>query len=163
MSDKGHDLSHITYKDGLPHQEDVIGIVVSKWNDAITNTLYEGAVFTLTQAGVKAENIHRFNVPGSYELPSGAKMVLEGMKSVDAVICLGCVIQGETRHFDFISQAVADGVIQVGLEYNRPVIFGVLTPDTDQQALDRAGGKYGNKGEEAAVAALEMIDLQRKF
>lgn len=163
MSNQGHDLSHIKYTQGKPHNEDLICIVVSKWNDEITDTLYQGAFYTLTQAGVPEDRIRRYDVPGSFELPSGAQMILEAGSDVDAVICLGCVIQGETKHFDFISQAVADGVTNVSLKYNRPVIFGVLTPDTMQQALDRAGGKYGNKGEEAAVAALEMIDLQRSL
>lgn len=163
MSDQGHDLSHIKYEGDQDHQSDRISIVVSKWNGDITNTLYEGARETLLKAGVSSRNIHRYQVPGSYELPQGAQFVLDSVPSTDAVICLGVVVQGETRHFDFICEAVAHGLRDVGLEYNRPVIFGVLTPDTQQQAEDRAGGKYGNKGEEAAVAALEMIDLYRQL
>ncbi len=163
MSDQGHDLSHIKYEGSQDHHLDRISIVVSKWNGEITNTLYEGARETLLKAGVPPRNIHHLQVPGSYELPQGAQFVLDSVPATDAVICLGVVIQGETRHFDFICDAVANGLMNVGLKYNRPVIFGVLTPDTQQQAEDRAGGKYGNKGEEAAVAALEMIDFYRKL
>lgn len=158
----GHDLSHIRYTDGQDHSQDQIGIVVSKWNDKITGTLLQGAKDTLVDAKVPESQIHIYHVPGSYELPSAANMLLE-KKALDGVICLGCVIQGETRHFDFICQAVAQGITNVSLTYNRPVIFGVLTPDTQEQAEARAGGKYGNKGEEAAVALLEMIDLQNSL
>ena len=122
-----------------------------------------GALSTLLEAGVPKQNIAVRNVPGTYELPIAAQMVLAADPSVDAVICLGCVVQGETRHFEFICQSTAQGIKDVSLKYNRPVIFGVLTPDTMQQALDRAGGKYGNKGQEAAVAALEMVDLQNSL
>lgn len=122
-----------------------------------------GALSTLLEAGVPKQNITVRNVPGTYELPIAAQMVLAADPSVDAVICLGCVVQGETRHFEFICQSTAQGIKDVSLKYNRPVIFGVLTPDTMQQALDRAGGKYGNKGQEAAVAALEMVDLQNSL
>lgn len=162
MTDQGHDLSGIQYQAGQDHSGDKIALVVSKWNDRITHTLRDGAIACLQQAGVSADQISVFDVPGSYELPAGAQAVLFENAEWDAVICLGCVIQGETRHFEFICQAVSKGIMDVGLRFNRPVIFGVLTPDTMQQALDRAGGKYGNKGEEAAVAALEMIDLFRK-
>ncbi len=157
---QGHDLSHIKYEGKGDHSEDRVAILVSKWNQEITFALADGAIEVLTAAGVKAENILRLEVPGSYELPMGAEMALQQGPALHGVICLGCVIQGETRHFEFISQAVAQGVMRVGIDHQKPVIFGVLTPDTHQQALDRAGGKYGNKGEEAAVALLEMIDLQ---
>ncbi|QDH78299.1 6,7-dimethyl-8-ribityllumazine synthase [Echinicola soli] len=132
------------------------GIVVSEWNEEITESLYEGAVETLRSHGAKKENIFRKNVPGSFELSLGAQWVAE-VKEIDAVICLGCVIQGETKHFDFICDAVAHGITNVGLKYNKPVIFGVLTPDNQQQALDRAGGKHGNKGDEAAITAIKML------
>ena len=95
-------------------------------------------------------------MPGSFELPLAAQWMAQ-VEEIDAVVCLGCVIQGETRHFDFICQAVAQGIIEVGLKYNKPVIFGVLTPSTQQQALDRAGGKHGNKGDEAAITAIKML------
>lgn len=158
----GHDLSHIRYDGKGDHTLDRIVIVASKWNAEVMDALIAGAEATLRQAGVAPQNIFTVRVPGSYELPTGAQFALGYNNPMpNAVICLGCVVQGETKHFDFINQAVAQGVKDVSLKYNRPVIFGVLTPDTQQQALDRAGGKYGNKGEEAAVAALEMIDLQR--
>jgi 6,7-dimethyl-8-ribityllumazine synthase len=163
MSHPGHDLSHIGYEGGEDHSDDQVAIVASKWNPEVTDALTLGAQATLMAAGVPEKNISIYRVPGSYELPSAAQFVIEGRPEMDAVICLGCVVQGETKHFDFINQAVAQGVKDVSLKYNLPVIFGVLTPDTLQQALDRAGGKYGNKGEEAAVAALEMIDLKRSL
>lgn len=132
------------------------GIVVSEWNEEVTESLYEGALETLLSHGAKMENIFRKNVPGSFELSLGAQWMAE-VAEIDAVICLGCVIQGETRHFDFICDAVAHGITNVGLKYNKPVIFGVLTPDNQQQAMDRAGGKHGNKGDEAAITAVKML------
>lgn len=140
-----------------------IGVVVSEWNPTVTNALREGALFTLIDHGVIEANIAVHNVPGSFELPLGAAMLLDADDELDGVICLGCVIQGETRHFDFISQAVANGAMRVGLDYEAPVIFGVLTCDTMEQALDRSGGKHGNKGVEAAYTILKMIELQRKL
>jgi 6,7-dimethyl-8-ribityllumazine synthase len=137
-----------------------IGIVVAEWNTAITGALRDGAINTLIKNGVSKDNIVLKYVPGSFELTMGAQFLCED-KTIDAVITLGCVIQGETRHFDFICDAVAHGVTNVSLKYNKPVIFGVLTPDTLQQAEDRAGGKHGNKGDEAAVTALKMIALKK--
>ncbi len=158
----GHDLSAIQYRGNQDHSQSRVALVVSKWNPEITEALFEGASVSLLQAGVTAENIVRADVPGSYELPWGAQCLLEQDAKLDGVIALGCVIQGETRHFEFICQAVAQGIMRVALDAQKPVIFGVLTPDTQQQALDRAGGKYGNKGIEAAVALLELIDLKNK-
>ncbi|GHB29629.1 6,7-dimethyl-8-ribityllumazine synthase [Mongoliitalea lutea] len=132
------------------------GIVVSEWNDQITDALFSGALETLLSHGAQKSNIYRKDVPGSFELTLGAQWLAE-QEAIDAVICLGCVIQGETRHFDFICDAVAHGITNVGLKFNKPVIFGVLTPDTMQQALDRAGGKHGNKGDEAAITAIKML------
>ncbi|SHM61141.1 6,7-dimethyl-8-ribityllumazine synthase [Cyclobacterium lianum] len=132
------------------------GIVVSEWNDEITESLYGAALETLLRHGAKENNIYRKNVPGSFELPLGAQWLAK-LEEIDAVICLGCVIQGETRHFDFICSAVAHGITEVGLKYDKPVIFGVLTPENQQQALDRAGGKHGNKGDEAAISAIKML------
>ena len=132
------------------------GIIVSEWNEEVTESLFSGAYQTLIQNGAKKENIIRKNVPGSFELTLAAQWLAQDEK-VDAVICLGCVIQGETRHFDFICDAVAHGITNVGLKYNKPVIFGVLTPGTQQQAMDRAGGKHGNKGDEAAITAVKML------
>ncbi|SEJ32099.1 6,7-dimethyl-8-ribityllumazine synthase [Cyclobacterium xiamenense] len=131
-------------------------LLVSEWNDEITESLYSGALETLLRHGARREHIVRKNVPGSFELPLGAQWMAK-QEDIDAVICLGCVIQGETRHFEFICNAVAQGITQVGLTFNKPVIFGVLTPDTQQQALDRAGGKHGNKGDEAAITAIKML------
>ena len=158
---QAHDLSHIKYNGKGDHSRSSFTIVVSKWNDVVTNALFEGAQKTLLAAGVPAENIIRYDVPGSYELPLGAQFALDSRDELSGVICLGCVVQGETRHFEFINQAVAQGVTRVSLDYGKPVIFGVLTPDTQAQALARAGGALGNKGEEAAVAVLEMVDLSR--
>ena len=132
------------------------GIVVSEWNSDVTEALYSGAVEVLKQHGGNQENIVRKTVPGSYELPLAAQW-LAAESGIDAVICLGCVIQGETPHFTFISEAVANGIKDVNLKFDKPVIFGVLTTDTKQQALDRAGGKHGNKGEEAAISAIKML------
>ena len=134
------------------------GIVVAEWNAKITGALYEGAYKSLVENGALEENIFTHAVPGSFELTTGADLLLQH-KKVDAVICLGCVIQGETRHFDFICNAVANGLSNVAVKYTKPVIFGVLTPDNQQQALDRAGGKHGNKGTEAAVTAIKMAEL----
>ena len=137
-----------------------IGIVVAEWNIAITGALRDGAVKTLIENGVSEKDVLVKYVPGSFELTMGAQFLCED-KSIDAVITIGCVIQGETRHFDFICDAVAHGVTNVSLKYNKPVIFGVLTTNTLEQAQDRAGGKLGNKGDEAAVTALKMIALKK--
>ena len=136
-----------------------IGIVVSEWNPKITEALYEAAHKTLIKTGIKEKNIQKKYVPGSFELPLGAQFLAQKLKT-DAVICLGCVIQGDTKHFDFICEAVANGITNVGLKYNKPVIFGVLTTNNLQQAIDRSGGKYGNKGEEAAMDAVKMLVLK---
>jgi 6,7-dimethyl-8-ribityllumazine synthase len=137
-----------------------IGIVVSQWNSEITEALLESALKTLREAGISSSNIVVRSVPGSYELPLGAQWLARN-KSIEAVLALGCVIQGETPHFDYISQAVAQGLKDVSLKFSKPVVFGVLTTLTRQQALDRAGGKLGNKGEEAAHTALAMLDFGR--
>lgn len=136
-----------------------IAIVVSEWNDKVTGALRDGAVETLLNNGVAEKDILLKYVPGSFELTMGAQFLCED-KSVDAVICIGCVIKGETKHFDFICEAVAQGVTNVSLKYNKPVVFGLLTPNNMEQAEDRAGGKHGNKGDEAAVTALKMVHLK---
>ena len=133
-------------------------VVVAKWNEEITEALYEGAVSSLLSHGVKKSNIIRKNVPGTFELSLGGLWMAEE-KDIDAVICLGCVIQGDTPHFDYICQAVAYGITEAGLKSRKPVIFGVITTLNKQQALDRAGGKYGNKGEEAAITAIQMLNF----
>ncbi len=136
-----------------------IGIVVSQWNADITNALLEGAQDTLLISGVLPENIEVLYVPGSFELPWGARQIMKPGKR-DAVICLGCIIQGETRHDEYIASAVASGIMQLGLMSGVPVIFGVLTTNTEEQAKDRAGGKHGNKGAEAAATALQMAYIR---
>jgi len=137
------------------------GIVVSDWNMEITWSLLDGAVRTLLKHGVTDKNIVVKHVPGSFELTLGAQFLAE-YDDLDAVICLGCVIRGETPHFEYICQGVTHGITQLNLEYNLPFIFGVLTTNTQQQAIDRAGGKHGNKGDEAAVTAIKMASLQRE-
>lgn len=134
-------------------------LAVSSYHIMITEALYQGAVETILKEGGRTENIHRFDVPGAYELPQAAQW-LAARPEIDAVICIGCVIQGQTRHFDFICQSVADGVMRVALESGKPVIFGVLTPENMEQAMDRAGGQHGNKGVEAAAAAIQMLALK---
>lgn len=148
------------YKE-LPNGADFsIGIVVSEWNGHITSKLYEGALSTLREAGVKEENIVLYQVPGAFELPLGAQWLFEN-KNVDGVIAIGVVIQGETRHFDFVCSGTTQGIVDVTLKYNKPVGFCLLTDNTEQQSIDRAGGKHGNKGVEAAVTVLRMLDLKR--
>ncbi len=137
------------------------GIVVSEWNIEVTELLFEGAYQTLIKQGVSKSNILRADVPGSFELSFGSQMLAQ-QKDIDAIICLGCVIQGETRHFEFICNAVAHGLTDVGLKYNKPVIFGVLTTDNQKQALERAGGGHGNKGEEAAITAIKMLGFKAR-
>lgn len=138
------------------------GIVVSDWNSEITWALLDGAVSTLKKHGATDNNIVVKHVPGSFELTLGAQFLAE-YDDLDAVICLGCVIQGETPHFDYICQGVTQGITQLNMEYNLPFIFGVLTTLNQQQAADRAGGKHGNKGDEAAVTAIKMAALQREI
>ena len=146
----------------IPNAEGMrFGIVVSEWNAAITHALYEGCYDTLIKHGVPEENIFTLQVPGAFELPSGARL-LSSRHTPDAVICLGCVIRGETNHHDYINQAVALGLMNMSVASGRPFIFGVLTPDNEQQALDRAGGVHGNKGVEAAVTAIRMAALKKE-
>ena len=138
------------------------GIVVAEWNTEITEALYMGAEKTLIKHGAKKENIIKRYVPGTFELTLGAQLMAQ-TGQVDAVIVLGTVIQGETRHFDFICQGVTQGITELNIKHNIPFIFGVLTTDNKQQALDRAGGKHGNKGDEAAITAIKMIALKQSF
>ncbi len=145
----------------LPSGEKMrIGIIVADWNPEVTYALYQGCYDTLIKHGLKEKNIRTFQVPGSFELVAGAKLMLNKWNYVHAVICLGCVIKGETSHNEYINHAVANGLIQLSLDKNVPCIFGVLTPNDQQQALDRAGGKHGNKGVEAAVTAIRMAALK---
>ncbi len=150
------DFSHTTIPNGSAFK---IAIVVAEWNAKITGALYDGAFQTLLKHGVKEENIYAVAVPGSFELTAAAEIFLTRQPNLDAVICLGCVIQGDTKHFDFICDAVAQGITNVGIKHSKPVIFGVLTTNNEEQALDRAGGKHGNKGDEAAITAIKMADF----
>lgn len=138
------------------------GIVVSEWNSKVTGNLLKGAEDTLIKYGAKPENIVVKYVPGSFELTLGANFFTQ-YTDVDAVIVLGCVIQGETKHFDYVCQSVTQGITALNLKAELPVIFGVLTTNTLEQAEDRAGGKHGNKGEECAIAAIKMVALQNHF
>jgi len=138
------------------------GIVVSDWNHDITSSLLNGALNTLKKHGAKNKNIIVRHVPGSFELTIGAQLLAESY-DVDAIICLGCVIQGETPHFTYICQGVTYGITKLNLDYGIPFIFGVLTTLNHDQALERSGGKHGNKGDEAAVTAIKMVALDREM
>jgi 6,7-dimethyl-8-ribityllumazine synthase len=145
----------------IPNAKDFrFGIVVSEWNESITEGLFQGAYDALIDNGVSSQNILRWNVPGSYELIFGSKKMQE--QGVDAVIAIGSVIQGETKHFDFVCEAVSQGIKDLNILHQVPVIFCVLTDNNLQQGIDRSGGKHGNKGTEAAVAAIKMADLNKK-
>lgn len=147
-------------KNTIPNAENFrFGIVVSEWNDTITEGLYAGAYNALIENGVLPANIIRWNVPGSFELIYGAKKMQE--QKVDAVITIGCVIQGETKHFDFVCEGVTQGVKDLNIMHDTPVVFCVLTDNTMQQSIDRSGGKHGNKGTEAAIAAIKMAELRK--
>jgi 6,7-dimethyl-8-ribityllumazine synthase len=135
------------------------GIVVSEWNPEIMDAMLEGAYNTLISNGAIPSNIHIKHVPGSFELTLGAQFFAE-YSAVDAVICLGCVIQGETPHFTYICQGVTHGITELNLQYNMPFVYGVLTTNTYEQAKERAGGRLGNKGGDAAIVAIKMVNLQ---
>ncbi|MDR1381812.1 MAG: 6,7-dimethyl-8-ribityllumazine synthase [Tannerella sp.] len=139
-----------------------VGIVVSEWNGAITEKLLEGACNTLEKHNVRPGNITVFRVPGSFELTFGAQQVTK-YGGVDAVIILGCVVRGDTPHFDYVCEGVTGGVATLNATQDIPVIFGLLTTDNMQQAEDRAGGKFGNKGDESAITAIKMIDFVCRF
>ena len=136
------------------------GIVVSEWNSEITHNLKKAAIETLLECGAKEEHIISWNVPGSFELVYGCKKMIE-TQSLDAVIAIGNVIQGETKHFDFVCEGVTQGIIDLNVAYDTPVIFCVLTDHTLQQSIDRSGGKLGNKGVECAIAAIKMAALKQ--
>ena len=139
-----------------------IGIVVSDWNSRITNALTEGAMETLLKNGVSIKDILIEHVPGSFELTLGAQWIAE-YSDVEGILCLGCVIQGETPHFNYICQGVTEGITQLNIKYNLPFVFGVLTTLNMEQALDRAGGSHGNKGVEAAVTVMKMIGVKNNL
>ena len=138
------------------------GIVVSEWNHDVTSALMKGAFETLIKLGAKEDYILVHWVPGSFELTFGAKLLAKSGK-VDAVICLGCVIQGDTPHFTYVCQGVTQGITELNLQFNIPFIYGLLTTLNIEQAQDRAGGKLGNKGDEAAVTAVKMLHLKAKL
>jgi len=146
----------------IPNAKDFrFGIVVSEWNETITEGLFQGAFDALRDCGVIKENIVRWNVPGSFELIYGCKKMQESYDMLDAVIAIGSVIQGETKHFDFVCEGVTQGIKDLNIQNDIPVIFCVLTDNTMQQSIDRSGGKHGNKGTEAAIAAIKMAQLRK--
>lgn len=148
-------------KSQIPNAEKFrFGIVVSEWNAEITDALHQGAIETLIDCGAAQDNITSLKVPGSFELIYGSKMLQQN--NLDAIIAIGSVIQGETKHFDFVCQAVSQGIKDLNVLHDTPVIFCVLTDNNLQQAKDRSGGKHGNKGVEAAIAAIQMADLKNK-
>ena len=160
MATTNNNLSDFN-KDSLPDSSNMkIGIVVSQWNNKITDGLYNGAYTTLIESGISENNIEKIEVPGSFELIFGAKILCR--KDVDAIICLGSVIKGETKHFDYVCQAVSNGIKDLNISLDIPVIFGVLTDNTMEQAVNRSGGKHGNKGVEAAVTAIKMVNLNQQ-
>ena len=161
MSSSENNLSTVTSHNVPSGKGLKFGIVRAEWNHEITTSLAEGCKSFLLEHHVKEDDITEIDVPGSFELPMGAKILLS-KESFDAVVCIGCVITGETKHDEYISNSVASSISQLGILSGTPVIFGVLTPKSMEQALDRAGGKHGNKGIEAAVAAIKMAAL-RKF
>jgi 6,7-dimethyl-8-ribityllumazine synthase len=159
MSSANKNLSNFR-QDGLKKVNGKkVAIITAEWNEEVTFAMRDGAIEFLSGYGVAEEDLIVRQVPGSFELVFGANRILEN-ENVDGVIVIGCVIQGETKHNDYINHAVAHGLTDVALKYNKPVIFGVLTPNTLQQALDRAGGIHGNKGDEAAITAIKMLGLQ---
>ena len=149
-------------KNTIPNAKDFrFGIVVSEWNDAITNGLFEGAKKALLDCGALPENIIRWDVPGSFELIFGSKKMIQ-TQQVDGVIAIGCVVKGETMHFEFVCDGVTQGIKDLNVQYDVPTIFCLLTDNTMQQSIDRSGGKHGNKGTEAAIAAIKMVALNKK-
>ena len=159
MATKNTNLSHFN-KEEVPNAKGLsFGIVVSEWNSNITKGLYNGAYEALIECGVNPTDISRMDVPGSYELVFGAKIAAK--QNPDAIICLGSVIQGETKHFDFVCNAVSLGIKDLNISLDIPVIFGLLTDNTMEQAINRSGGKHGNKGVEAAITAIKMAVLNK--
>jgi len=162
MATEGRNLSEYN-KEIIPSGADFkIGIVVSEWNDSITLNLLEGAKNALLENGVKEQNIIVRFVPGAYELPLGSQFMCKN-ETIDGVIAIGAVIQGETKHFDFVCEAATLGIKDVNLKFNTPISFCLLTDNTMQQSIDRSGGKHGNKGIECAIACLKMIALKKSF
>ncbi|MDT0642866.1 6,7-dimethyl-8-ribityllumazine synthase [Zunongwangia sp. F363] len=161
MATEGNNLSEYD-KSSIPNAKDFrFGIVVSEWNEEITEGLFNGAFAALKEHGVLEERIVRWNVPGSFELIYGCKKMQQSYDMLDAVIAIGSVIEGETKHFDFVCDGVTQGIKDLNVQSDIPVIFCVLTDQNKQQAIDRSGGKHGNKGTEAAIAAIKMAQLRK--
>lgn len=157
MSTKNSNLSDFDSSSVPRGSSLTIGIVVSEWNKKITESLFNGVFTTLTDFGVKSDNIKRIDVPGSFELVFGSKKMIQS--NVDVVIAIGCVIKGETKHFDYICQSVSKGIVDLNINFDTPVVFCVLTDNNMQQSIDRSGGIHGNKGVEAAITALKLANL----
>jgi len=161
MATKNHNLSDYDIN-SVPNAKDMkVGIVVSEWNDNITGALLDGAKKILMKHGVAESNIKVETVPGSFELVMGAQLMVKS--DVDAVIAIGCVIRGDTPHFDYICEGTTYGLARLNATQSKPVIYGLITTNDMQQALDRCGGKMGNKGDECAVAAIKMVALSRRL
>ncbi|MFD2697494.1 6,7-dimethyl-8-ribityllumazine synthase [Mesonia sediminis] len=162
MATAGKNLSEYD-KASIPNANNFrFGIVVSEWNSEITENLFQGAFDALIDNGAIKENIVRWNVPGSFELIYGCKKMQQSYDMLDAIIAVGNVIQGETKHFDFVCEGVTQGIKDLNIQSDIPVIFCVLTDNTKQQSIDRSGGKHGNKGSEAAIAAIKMAALRQQ-
>jgi 6,7-dimethyl-8-ribityllumazine synthase len=162
MSTADHNLSDYE-SDKVPSASDMrFGVVVSEWNPNVTEKLLEGVIETLKKQGASPDQIIIQSVPGSFELVYGASLLAQ-KANVDAVIALGSVVRGDTPHFDYVCQGVTQGIAYLNATQSVPVIFGLLTTDNMEQAVDRAGGIYGNKGDEAAVTAIKMVTLKRRF
>lgn len=158
MATAYHNLSEYDFN-SVPNAENMkFGIVVSEWNFNITGALLEGAINTLKRHGAKEENIQVTTVPGSFELTFGSNQLIN-KTDVDAVIALGCVVRGDTPHFDYVCMGATQGITQLNTQGDVPVIFGLITTNNMEQAEDRAGGKLGNKGDECAISAIKMIDF----
>lgn len=151
-------------KELLPNAKEFkVGVVVSEWNDQVTNGLFTGVKDAMLDCGLEEENLIRWDVPGSFELIYGARKMIETFEELDVVIVIGCVVKGETMHFDFVCEGVTHGIKDLNLMADIPVIFCVLTDNNIEQSIARSGGVHGNKGTEAAVAALKMIALNKKY
>lgn len=163
MATKFKNLSHYdetTIPNASPY---TFAIICSEWHKDITFNLKKGAKSTLIKHGALEKNILEYFVPGAYELCSASNLLLNKRKDIDSLICIASIIQGETRHFEFICQAVSQGIKDISIKHNVPIIFCVLTDNTKQQAIDRSGGKYGNKGVDAAIAAIKMAKFKNSL
>jgi len=163
MATSGKNLSIIDNFQLKSPEKIKIGVVVAEWNKQITQRLLDGVTQTLHQLKIPNNNIQIHWVPGTFELPIGAQYVLEGNTKIDGIICVGCVIEGETKHFDYVCLGATNGIMNVGLRYNKPVTFCVLTDQNEQQSIERSGGKHGNKGVECTISCLKMIMLKKEI